>query len=404
MSVILSFLMMQMAVAPSTLENPADVGAALGASDVEAEPIATVKRKSLRSSKAALDECLARSCPPLEDIAASVSHADNQIIAGEFDEARKTLTSARARNKKFAKEFPEEVSQLLQFDADVAALLGLKSYHQSASFDAADALKRGLSPQDPRLLEKKIEVADVFVREGRYQEAARIYDRVADQAKQSGLVELEGLAMFRGLQYYAMMASTDPTLDDEAQKRYKILRATTDPVLKPWRDASWAMQARIELSKNKNANVNAVLKNLDGVRSSMPMLVYAPIVDFSMRSMEDLKWATSTTSRDQWVDFTYRISREGKVEDIGVISKSPTVRAAFVSIAQDALAGRRYLPLDVPEGSSGPWRAERFLIVSDMTSVSGSHIRLRAGEPKLLNIDLTSKLGFARGGKAVSAQ
>src|ERR1700710_1139442 len=60
----------------------------------------------LQDSEKALKDCLARHCPPTEDIAATLAHAENEFVAGDYHDARKTLQSSVGRNKRFAKNYP----------------------------------------------------------------------------------------------------------------------------------------------------------------------------------------------------------------------------------------------------------------------------------------------------------
>lgn len=199
---ILSLLLLQAA-------DPADALPGIYVSGIEddaAKSPVIVSRRSLRSTAAALKQCLARHCPPAEDIANSMEHAENQFVAGQIEGARKTLLAARSRNKRYADTLPREVSSLVQFDADIAALLGLADYGRIATFASIDALKAGLPKDDPAISAKRLEVADVFLRQGKYLTAVRMYDAVAKRAQESGWPQLQGAAMFRSQRFYAMAA------------------------------------------------------------------------------------------------------------------------------------------------------------------------------------------------------
>ncbi|MBO9722739.1 MAG: hypothetical protein J7530_00035 [Novosphingobium sp.] len=161
MMLILPLLLLQAAESVSTLPSVQ----LPEAQDEFADAMVTVTGRSLRSTAASLKECLARHCPPGEDIAASMEHAENQLIAGDIEDARTTLIKSRSRNKRYAESLPREVSGLLQFDADVASLLGLADYGRIATFDSVDALKAGLPADDPAISIKRLEVADVFLRQ-----------------------------------------------------------------------------------------------------------------------------------------------------------------------------------------------------------------------------------------------
>ncbi len=362
------------------------------AQDEFADSMVTVTGRSLRSTAASLEECLARHCPPGEDIAASMEHAENQLIAGEVEGARTTLIKSRSRNKRYAESLPREVSGLLQFDADVASLLGLADYGRIATFDSVDALKAGLPSDDPAISLKRLEVADVFLRQGKYSTAVHMYDAVANRAEESGWPQVQGAAMLRSLRFYAMAASVNPAYASESRSRYVALAKMTDPAVKPMQDAALVTLARLQLLSKKNADVNGIMEKLANVKVSTPVLVYSPLVDLGKASSAEMVYATPSTAKDQWVDFNYRISPQGTVEDIAVAARAPHVDDRLVATMKKSVVGRRYVSLDLPGGSDGMWRRERLMVVADVVPVTGSRMNFKAGRPKLMSMDLTAKV------------
>lgn len=360
--------------------------------DEFADAMVTVTGRSLRSTAASLEECLARYCPPGEDIAASMEHAENQLIAGEIEDARTTLIKSRSRNKRYAETLPREVSGLLQFDADVASLLGLADYGRIATFDSVDALKAGLPADDPAISLKRLEVADVFLRQGKYSTAVHMYDAVANRAEESGWPQVRAAAMLRSLRFYAMAASVNPAYGSESRNRYAALSKMTDPAVKPMQDAALVILARLQFLSKKNANVDAVMERLANVKVSTPVLVYSPLVELGKASSAEMVYATPSTAKDQWVDFSYRISPQGAVEDIGVAARAPHVDDRLVATMKKSVMGRRYVSLDLPSGSDGMWRRERLMVVADVVPVTGSRMNFKAGRPKLMSMDLTAKV------------
>lgn len=362
------------------------------AQDEFADAMVTVTGRSLRSTAASLEECIARNCPPGEDIAASMEHAENQLIAGEIEGARTTLIKSRSRNKRYAESLPREVSGLLQFDADVASLLGLANYGRIATFDSVDALKAGLPADDPAISIKRLEVADVFLKQGKYSTAVHMYDAVARRAEESGWPQVQGSAMLRALRFYAMAASVNPAYGSESRSRYAALCKMTDPAVKPMQNAALVILARLQLLSKKNADVDAVMEKLANVKVSTPVLIYAPFVDVGKKSSAEAMYVTPSISKDQWVDFSYRISSEGTVKDLVIAARGPHVDERLVTRMQKSVAGRRYVPLDIPGGSDGLWRRERLMIVADVVPVLNSRLNIKAGAPKLISMDLTAKV------------
>jgi tetratricopeptide (TPR) repeat protein len=350
----------------------------------------TVTGRSLQASGEALAQCLERKCSPAEDIRASIEHAENQLIAGELQGARTTLLRSRGRNKRYAQALPDPVSRLLHFDAEVASLLGLADYGRIATIDSLDALKGGLPADDPRIAMQRLRVGDVFMREGRHATAVKMYDAVAERAAEAGWRAIQGAAMFRALTFYAMAASVDPSYRGQAQRRYAALRATQDEALRPARDASAVLQAKLSILSSKSADIEAVMAGVSGTRTKTPMLVFMPRVDLASAQGRS-KIVPAAITRDQWADFVFRITPEGTVADVEIVNKASKIHGGWLAQVEQALARRRYLPLDLPSESPGLWRRERFMIVANLTAPKASRIRTLSGPPILRSIDLTAR-------------
>src|SRR4051812_26712954 len=68
--------------------------------------------RQIADLQAALQACLAKQCPPDEDIAASLALAESQLLDGKYPDARKTLLGALKRNRRQADAYPVPVSDL----------------------------------------------------------------------------------------------------------------------------------------------------------------------------------------------------------------------------------------------------------------------------------------------------
>ena len=141
-----------------------------------------VTAKSLKQTEADLAACLARNCPPDEDVRATLAHAENQFVAGGYKGARTTLLKSVSRNRKFGDKYPVPVSDLYRGNARVAAHLGEGSDFQFSTIASRDVLKKGVGPSDPRTLVGDIEVGDMRAKLGFPTEAERIYKSVGERA------------------------------------------------------------------------------------------------------------------------------------------------------------------------------------------------------------------------------
>ena len=90
-----------------------------------------VTARSIKDTEADLKACLARKCPPDQDIKATLAHAENQFVAGDYRNARSTLVNSLGRNRRHKGKYPVEVSDLLRANGNVATHLGELTFTES---------------------------------------------------------------------------------------------------------------------------------------------------------------------------------------------------------------------------------------------------------------------------------
>lgn len=134
-----------------------------------------VTGRSLKETADALAACLARNCPPDEDVAATLAHAENQFIGGDYDNARTTLLRSVGRNRKHGQAYPVPVSDLFRANSRIAQHMGEAKNFQLSVLDMRDTLKKGVGADDPRTLVAQIEVGDSRAKLGQPDDAERIY-------------------------------------------------------------------------------------------------------------------------------------------------------------------------------------------------------------------------------------
>ena len=76
--------------APAGAQQAGQPGAAPVAGDI------VVTARSLQDTADALAACIARNCPPDEDIAATLAHAENQFVGGDYRSARRIRQGVKA--------------------------------------------------------------------------------------------------------------------------------------------------------------------------------------------------------------------------------------------------------------------------------------------------------------------
>ena len=98
-----------------------------------------------------LRACLERKCPPDEDIAATLAHAENLFVAGDYEKARAVLRRSLGRNRKHSDRYPVPVSDLYRANALVANHLGFEEDYFHSTWGTLGALKEGMPDSDWRL-------------------------------------------------------------------------------------------------------------------------------------------------------------------------------------------------------------------------------------------------------------
>ncbi len=368
----------------------------------------TVTGLRLSDSERALQECIARKCPVDQDVAATLRHAENQFVAGKYTEARRTLGSGRGRTRRFAKDYPVPVSNLLRAMAVVASHLGEGEAYEFASVDSLVALKAGLPADDPQVLTARIEVADAYNRLGRFNAAEEIYRSVAKRAHELDLPNVAGLAEFHLASMFNAYAKTEPAIYAAgAGKAIDALLAYTDPRYEQFVAAARVLKARQQLRGGDPKAVDAVIAELRAAPpTDRPVLVYAPLIE-SIRSSS--RGAYQTTNNDiggasrtqlgslalrnyddQWVDIGFYVTPDGAIADAGILRQSPKLESGdWVKPILASINARRYLPLNRPRTDPGILRVERYTLTALIEDKPGTRIRGHAPAPRIEVLDLS---------------
>ncbi|NJS13499.1 MAG: hypothetical protein HC788_01480 [Sphingopyxis sp.] len=186
-----------------------------------------VTGRSLKETADVLASCLARKCPPDEDVAASLAHAENLFIGGDYDNARTTLLRSISRNRKHGTAYPVQVSDLFRANSRIAQHMGEAKNFQLSVLDMRDTLKKGVGEDDPRTLVAQIEVGDSRAKLGFPDEAERIY---GDVEKRAIALSQPRVAMFARLRA-AMLNHTQAEELNQPQEK-KEARAQLENIIK----------------------------------------------------------------------------------------------------------------------------------------------------------------------------
>lgn len=352
------------------------------------EPDIVVVGRPLEETGAKLAACVARHCPVPEDVKASLDHAENLFVHGDYDQAKHALSAAIERDRKAAGEHPVLIAGLYRASARLSAHQGDEDRYRLDLIKAVETLRAGLPRNDQRVLAARIEVADVFAEEGRYVAAASFYRGIAADAGQSAPAA-RGYAMLRTASLYQQLAAFSPSLfGEDARHAMNDLLATSDPALQPFRDAARILQARAAIKAGDTQAFDQLVAQLHRTEGETPLLVSRPPIKPD---------GDTTFYPDQWVDISYWVRPDGSVADVEVLRRSPALREGWLPPVIDAIKASRYVPMARDANDPGVYRVERYSRVASMAvqqaGGAASRIMARTGDTRIEMLDLTATPG-----------
>jgi hypothetical protein len=343
---------------------------------------------SLSQTERNLRDCLARNCPPDEDIAATLAHAENLFVAGDYERARRTTKASLGRNSRHADRFPVEVSNLYRAGSRIAVHLGEGKDFEQSTWGIKRALNDGLPKDDVRLVGADLEVAGMQAALGRTEAAWRTYREAAKDAAKINRPDIAAMARLRmawlhqleGQQHLARTA-----LEEIAEDRRPEVRGA--------RMASLVLLARLDRKEGKRESSDALIEELRGAGFAQPVLIFAPEIKMTGRVTGEGEMGSTTRLMaahnfdDRWVDVGFWVTPEGRVSDMEILrSSGPTY---WTKPLLASVEGRIYSP--APAGSiEGTYRVERYTFTSLWEDRTGTRLRQRSANARIEYLDLTA--------------
>ena len=374
-----SFYIMIALLAPA----PADAQDKENRQQQDREIIVTGQR--LTDTKKALEACLKRNCPPDEDIDATLAHAENLFIAGEYQEARRTVKQSISRNERHARNYPVPVSDLYRVNSRVAAHLGEGGDYERSTWAIKRALKAGLPDEDVRVLASDFEIAGMQAGLNKIDSARATYDRIEKRATQIGRPDLAGIARLR--EAWLSQISGDTSA---ARAKLRKIAENRDPATKVARLSALVLLARLDRQEGKLESSDALIGELRQAGLVKPTLLYSPPVELDNLRAEAESGSTTRLMAmdnfdDKWIDVGFWVQPNGRVADVEVLRKSGGDDWAKPLLK--SIEGRIYSPIS--EDSGGSYRVERYSYTSLWASRTGTRIRQRSQDARIEFLDLT---------------
>ncbi|HEX8064207.1 MAG TPA: hypothetical protein VF535_13455, partial [Allosphingosinicella sp.] len=278
-----------------------------------------VTGRPLDESRRALASCLARKCPPGEDIDATLAHAENLFVAGDYKAARHIISASIGRNRRHAKAYPIPVADLYRANGRIAAHLGEGRSYEWSTNAAARSLKAGLPDGDLRLIAAELEKAGMYASLGRTERARQIYAETRREAHRLGRDDIAANIRLRAAWLHQLEGN-----EDFARAELKEIAADRTKAGRMPRAAALVLLARLDRRRGKSVAADRLVRELREV-SDRQVLLFSPPVDAPTNAAavgvagSGLRRMPMQRFEEQWVDVAFTVSPEGKVSDVEML-------------------------------------------------------------------------------------
>lgn len=354
--------------------------------DAKDDIIITGRR--LSDTERTLAECLARKCPPGEDIDATLAHAENLFVAGEYQRARMTTKASLGRNRRHAAALPVPVSDLERSNGRISAHLGETFDYTFSTWGILRALKAGLPESDPRLIGARMEIAQMIQATHRYEIARKTFEQAVSDAAKIDRPDLVAAGRLR-------LAGLEFVDGDEGlgRKALEKIANRDDPRTRGARMTARLLLAQVDRQRGKEDRTEDLLAEIRKLRLKQPVLLFAPhyeLVENRGVALDGQRMRLDKVAPDafdkKWIDVGFWVRPDGRVEDVNVLRSQGATKWADPLLT--SIKGRLYTPV-AENDSEGAFRVERFTYTSFFETQTGTRVRQRGARARVESLDLT---------------
>ncbi len=329
-----------------------------------------------------LAACLARNCPPSQEVEASLQASVEQFADGRYGDARQTLQRAIGRNKRYAAELPGPVSSLYATLATVAEHEGDTQLWRTASRNNLLTLREQLGANNVATMREELQFADDMVSQGTWRFGDDTYARIQRRAAASGHNDIAAAAAFR--RAWLALALTRTHDAERFADEAVTLAGPGDATMAQLREI---VRTRIAIRKGDDGAVDALAARIRQAADGRPTLLYAPPLD-DINPPPSL--VNSGFQRDRGIRFAdigYWIRPDGTVTDAELLRTNGL--GQWSPVILEHVRARRYVPLRLTEGQPGLYRIDRFTVRGTRDTPTGTRLAQRMGRLSVHVIDLT---------------
>jgi hypothetical protein len=354
-----------------------------------------VTGRRIADYRAALEACLARNCPPNEDIDATMALAEALFVEGEYHGARTAILRSLGRNHDEARNYPEPVSDLYRANTRVARHLGLDRQARYSAIEVLQALQTGIPVEDHRHFTARFEIAQEFMSFGLYRQAYRMLQDLADRARAGGRDDVVAMAELRQMWISHILAA-------RGSPPSRALLAMADSPDQRRSIGAKMLMIRIYSENGDRRDAERLIAEL-GRNTGRRQLLFSPPYELSnsenaqasnarheiaLRSSRlltaNLEAQMLENFDDKWIDVGYWIRPDGNVEGLEIVRRRN--ETSWAASLLQSIRGRRYAASD-----QSTYRLERYTYTSGFNEFdTGTRIARRSTRARIEYFDLSA--------------
>lgn len=333
--------------------------------------------------RARLRACIARGCPPNEDVDATLALAEGEFLNGEYERAEQEIAASIGRNRRHRRAYPEPVADLYRSQARVQSHRGRDTLAAQSTYDILRTLRAGIPQEDHRHFTARLEIVQMEMRAGNRNGVLRELRELIEQAQRAGRDDVVRLARMRQLQFSYML-----TPYGAPERRLEELAESSEPDQLFERVMARFFLARVYRDQGKIERADAMLAGIPRGDADTRALLYAPRIRLTRAEAQPgwLPGMNVDNFEDAWIDVAYWIQPNGRVEDVEIVRRGANADWADPVLA--SIRGRIYASSSDPSPS---YRLERYTYTAARGTRTGSRLAMRVGTPRVEYLDLTTQ-------------
>lgn len=345
-----------------------------------------VTGQRIQSLRDRLAACIARGCPPNEEIDAALALAEALFESNNAGEARNAIAASLDRNRRHARRYPEPVADLYRSLTRVNRHLGRDEEATRSAYSILRTLQQGIPGEDERHFVARLEIAEMLYNEAsispteyRLRQARRALMSLAQNARQAGREDVAVYADLRATWFGYLIAPRGPafqTLINLAEDRGPQNRFVAA--------GAKILLARIHRDRGETGRSDTLIAEAAHALSGRRNLIFSPPYELHVGPM--LSGMTNNAQfENQSIDVGYWISADGRVHDLEVVRStgspdwSPPLLRSIRSRIYSSSAG-----------GTPTYRLERYTYTAGLGETTGTRLPTRSGHPRVEYYDLTA--------------